>query len=172
VIIGSGHLTEGIAIIKGSQELGITPQGFGETVAPPTPDFVTTLGSVADGVLGSSQWTTAEKGKDQYFGTAAEYAKDFEADFGQTADYHNAEASASCLAMVLAIQKAGSVNPDKVRDAMAGLDTDSFFGQIKFDSVGVNVSRSMSVVQVQDGKVVAVWPKDIAEVPIIWPGTK
>ena len=35
--------------------------------------------------------------------------------------YHNAEASAACLAFVLAIQKAGSTDANKVRDALAAL---------------------------------------------------
>jgi branched-chain amino acid transport system substrate-binding protein len=39
VIIGSVHLVEGIAIIKQANELGVRPKLFGETVAPPTPDF-------------------------------------------------------------------------------------------------------------------------------------
>jgi len=170
VIIGSGHLAEGIAIIQGAQQAGLDPQGFGETVAPPTPEFVTTLGTAADGVLGSSQWTTSEKGSDKYFGSAQDYGKVIQAQFGHTADYHNAEASAGCLAMVLAIQKANSTNPDKVRDAMAGLDTDSFFGRIKFNDKGENVSRSMSVVQIQDGQVVTIWPKDAADGTLTWPG--
>lgn len=170
LIIGSGHLAEGIAIIQGAQTLGIDPQGFGETVAPPTPEFVATLGLAANGVLGSSQWTTSEKGSDAYFGTAQNYAKVIQSQFGHPADYHDAEASAGCLAMVLAIQKAGSANADKVRDAMAGLDTDSFFGRIKFNDKGENVSRSMSVIQVQDGKVVTVWPKDAADGTLTWPG--
>lgn len=172
VIIGSVHLVEGVAIIKQAHELGVTPAGFGETVAPPTPDFAKTLGSLANGVLGSSQWTDATKGEDKYFGTAKDYAADVKSTFGHTADYHNAEASAACLALVLAAEKAGSTNPDQVRDAMASLDTTSFFGKIKFDSTGQNIYKPMSVIQVQDGKAVTVWPTDSAEAKIIWPGTK
>ena len=49
--------------------------------------------------------------------------------------YHNAEASAACLAFVLAIQKAGSTDANKVRDALAALDAPSFFAQLKFLSL-------------------------------------
>jgi len=61
---------------------------------------------------------------------------------------------------------------DKVRDALAGLDTESFFGKIKFDATGQNTFKPMSVIQIQKGKVVSVWPKDSAEAEMIWPGTK
>ena len=172
VIIGTVHLEEGVAIVKQAKELGITPQGFGETVAPPTPDFAKTLGNLANGVLGSSQWTDTTKGSDKYFGDAKQYAADIQQKFGHAPDYHDAEASAACLALVMGMEKAGSTDPDKVRDAIAGLDTQSFFGQIKFNDKGQNVYKPMSVVQIQNGKVVTVWPKANAEAQLVWPGTK
>ncbi|GAB0105304.1 amino acid ABC transporter substrate-binding protein [Nocardia sp. JMUB6875] len=175
LIIGSVHLAEGIAIIQQSAELGITPaSGFAETVAPPTPDFVKTLGDKAEGVLSSSQWTSAIGGSDPVFGSAKEYVDAFRTKFGadRTPQYHNAEASAACLAMVLAVQKAGSTEPDKVRDAMAGLDAQSFFGPLKFNDVGENVVKPMSVIQIQGGKVVPVWPKDQASGTLVWPARR
>ena len=172
LIIGSVHLVEGVAIVKQAKELGVTPAGFGETVAPPTPDFAKTLQDQAENVLGSSQWTDTTKGDDKYFGTAKDYAKDILTKFGHVPDYHDAEASAACLALVLAAEKAGSSEPDKVRDALSGLDTLSFFGKIKFDSTGQNVYKPMSVIQIQNGKALTVWPKEFAEAKMIWPGTK
>ena len=170
VIIGSVHLVEGVAIVKQAHELGVTPAGFGESVAPPTPDFAKTLGAQAEGVLGSSQWTDATAGQDDYFGTAKDYAKDIQAAYGHAPDYHDAEASAACLALVLATQEAGSTDPDKVRDALAALDTESFFGKIKFNETGQNTFKPMSVIQIQNGKVVTVWPTESAEAKMIWPG--
>jgi branched-chain amino acid transport system substrate-binding protein len=173
VILGSVHLAEGIAIIKQSKELGLAPKGFGETVAPPTPDFVKTLAASAEGVLGSSQWTTKTAGSDKYFGTATEYATTFAGQFsGRQPQYHGAEATAACLAMVLAVEKAGSIEPDKVRDALAALDTPSFFGPLKFTEKGQNLTKQMVVIQIQDGKQMTVWPKESAEAPLKWPGTK
>ena len=172
VIIGSVHLVEGVAIVKQAKELGVTPAGFGETVAPPTPDFVTSLGAQAENVLGSTQWTDATKGEDKYFGTAKNYSKDIQARFGHAPEYHNAEATAGCLALVLAAEKAGSSEPNTVRDALSALDTESFFGKIKFDATGQNIFKPMAVIQIQNGKALTVWPKDSAEAPMIWPGNK
>jgi branched-chain amino acid transport system substrate-binding protein len=171
VVIGSVHLAEGIAIIKQSKELGVNPPGgFGETVAPPTPDFVKALSGAAEGVLGSTQWTDRTAGSDKYFGSAADYAKLFEANYGgRQPDYHNAEATAACLALALAVEKAGSTDPDKVRDALAALDTPSFFGPLKFNANGQNVTKQMGVIQIQGGKAVSVWPKDAVEAPLKWP---
>ncbi len=163
VIIGSVHLVEGVAIVKQAKELGVIPSGgIGETVAPPTPDFAKTLGPLAENVLGSSQWVPQVNGSDKYFGTAQQYAADIKSRFGHAPDYHDAEATAACLALVLAVEKAGSTKADKVRDALSTLDTASFFGHIKFDKTGQNVYKPMSVIQVQSGHAVTVWPTDQA----------
>jgi len=170
VILVSAHLVEGVAAIKQSKELGVLPLGFGETVAPPTPDFVKNLGPDANGVLGSSQWTPDVEGKDKYFGTAQDYATGFEKAFHKP-EYHNAEASAACLALVLGIEKAQSVEPAKVRDAVASLDAPSFFGPLKFDATGKNVTKEMVVIQIQNGEGVTVWPVSSTTKPLKWPAT-
>ncbi|HEY4410591.1 MAG TPA: amino acid ABC transporter substrate-binding protein [Acidimicrobiia bacterium] len=169
VVLGSVHLAEGIAIVKQSGELGLRPSAFGETVAPPTPDFVTTLGAAAEGVLGSSQWTTETEGSDAWFGTAKDYAAAFRARYGRDPEYHNAEASAACLALVEAIGKAGVLDADKVRDALAALDQASFFGPLRFDPTGKNATKPMAVVQIQSGKAVTVWPKSAGTAALRWP---
>jgi branched-chain amino acid transport system substrate-binding protein len=170
VIVGSVHLSEGIAIVKQAKELGVTPSGgFAETVAPPIPDFVKTLGPSAEGVLGSTQWTVKMTGSETYFGTAADYAATFQAQYGRAPVYHNAEATAACLALVLAVERAGSTDTEKVRTTLAALDTPSFFGPIKFNAQGMNVTKPMAVIQIQNGKAVPVWPKDSAEAPLKWP---
>lgn len=173
LFIGSVHLQEGVAIMKQSKELGIEPSGgFGESVAPPTPDFIAALGPRAENVLGSTQWVPEVKGSDQFFGSAQDYSKGFTQEFGVAPEYHAAEATAACLAFALALNKAGATNPDKVRDAMAGLDSQSFFGRIKFDATGQNTFKPMDVIQIQGGKPVTVWPKDAAAKAMIWPGLK
>jgi branched-chain amino acid transport system substrate-binding protein len=169
VVIGSVHLAEGLAIIRQSRALGLAPLAIGETVAPPTAEFVKELGSAAEGVLGSSQWARTVAGRDDLFGTAADYAAAVQAAFGHPADYHHAEASAACLALALALQAAGTDEPDHIAAALAALEAPSFFGPLRFDSSGKNVSKEMVVIQIQKGVPVTVWPPGAAEAPIVWP---
>jgi branched-chain amino acid transport system substrate-binding protein len=171
LILGSVHVEEGIAIVKQSRELGVQPMGFGETVAPPTPDFTAALGDAANGVVGSTQWTAQVKGQDKIFGTAQDYAADYKRRFHADAEYHSAEGAAACLALVLAVENAGSADSKDVRDALAALDTESFFGPIKFDDTGKNVTKPMSAIQIQNGAVKTIYPEDQAEAKLQWPGT-
>ncbi len=75
------------------------------------------------------------------------------------------------MALALAAQKAGTTEPNKVRDALAALDQESFFGRIRFDATGQNTTKPMAVIQIQGGMPISVWPKDSAEAAMIWPGT-
>ena len=169
LVIGSVHLAEGEAIMKQAGPAGLTPLGFGETVAPSTSQFPKQLGATANGVIGSSQWSKTVGGRDDLFGSAPEYDAKVRATFGTAASYQQAQASAACLALVKGLENARTDNPDKVRDALAALDMSSFFGPLRFDSTGKNVTKRMVVIQVQRGVAVTVWPPGAAEAPFVWP---
>lgn len=84
--------------------------------------------------------------------------------------YQVAESTAALIAYQRAIEKAGSLDRKKVRDALAALDIMTFYGQIKFDSRGVNVFKPMAVEQLQpDGRKYTVWPAAVAEKDAIYP---
>jgi branched-chain amino acid transport system substrate-binding protein len=171
LVIESGHFVEGAALVLQAAQLGLRTDGIGETVAPTDPAFVGSLGRLAEGIIGSTQWVPAWRGLDKYFGTAASYARGFRARFGFPPDYHGAEATAACLALVLAIEHAGSTNPAGVTAALRHLDVSSFFGQIHFAADGQDTTRRMAVIQIQDGRPVTIWPPDLAQAPLVWPTT-
>jgi branched-chain amino acid transport system substrate-binding protein len=170
LILESGHLVEGVALMQAAKQLGAMPAGgIGETVAPPDPQFPKTLGTLANGVLGSSQWAVTQQGSEPWFGSAQDFNTNFNKEFGFYPDYHSAGGAAACLTLVDALQKAGTTDPDKVRDAMAALDLTTFWGPIKFDTTGVNTAKKMIVMQVQNGTAVAVWPSDAKQADMTWP---
>jgi branched-chain amino acid transport system substrate-binding protein len=104
-----------------------------------------------------------------FYRSAKDYAKAFAAVYHHQADYHNAESTAACLAFQYALEKAGTLDPAKVRDALSKLDVVTFYGILKFDSRGLNVYKPMVVNQIQNGKLVTVWPAGLAEAKAIWP---
>lgn len=169
LVIETGHVVEGVALLRQAAQLGLRPEGFAETVAPTDPSFITTLGSLAEGVLGSTQWVVGQPGSDVFFGASEDFASGFRAKFGFTPDYHVAEASAACLALALAVEHAGSAAPDPVTNALADLNVSSFFGRIHFAPNGQDVTRTMAVVQIQGGRAVTVWPRSLAQAPLRWP---
>jgi len=81
-----------------------------------------------------------------------------------------AESSAAVIVYQKALEKAGTLDPKKVRDVIAALDFTSFYGQIKFDSRGVNIYKPMAVEQLQpDGNKYTVYPTEVAEKEALYP---
>ncbi len=164
IVMNSGHLAESIAINKGAKQLGLNAKIFAYSVGPSTPDFIKALGPDANYVFDGSQWTPQVKYKPSFYLSVSEYVKAYKTKYSTTddPDYHVAESTAACLAFQKAIENAGSLDATKVRDALAGLDVMTFFGQIKFDSRGINTFKPMVVEQIQNGTHYTVFPADVA----------
>lgn len=169
-LLGSGHETEAVVTMKQAKQLGINAKLYGFTVGPATPDFISALGSDANDVIGSAQWTEQEKyrGSD-VFRTPANYAKLYRQEYGHAPAYQSADATASGLAFQFAIQKSGSIDPQKVRNALAKLRVTTFYGLIRFNSTGANTYKPMATIQIQKGRLVTVFPRKIANARIIYP---
>jgi branched-chain amino acid transport system substrate-binding protein len=165
IILGSGHLQDSILVTKTLKDLGVSPKVLAFSVGPATPEYRNSLAKDADYVYDGAQWTTAVKYTgDDIFKTADNYTKLFMAKFNYEPPYQSAESSAGVITYQKALEKAGSLDPQQVRDALAGLDFVSFYGQIKFDNRGINTFKPMAVEQLQtDGKKRTVWPLDVAE---------
>ena len=160
LILNAGHLQDALLVQKGLREQNVMARAYGYSVGPDTPDFAASLGKDANDVFGGAQWSDAVKykGDPGFYHTAQEYAKAIQDTYHHRADYHNAESTAACLAFQYAIQRAGSLDTEKVRDALAKLDITTFYGIIKFDSRGLNLYKPMVVNQIQNGRLVTVWP--------------
>ncbi|HEX3098793.1 MAG TPA: amino acid ABC transporter substrate-binding protein [Usitatibacter sp.] len=126
-------------------------------------------GKAAEYAVCGSQWDRSLAYKGRWFGSAEDYAKRFEKRFNYEAPYQAAESTASVLTFVDAFERAGSLDKDKVRDALAKTDMTTFYGPIKFDSTGKNIAKSMVLYQVQGGKYKVVAPTKWAEAKIVYP---
>ena len=164
IVMNSGHLAEAIAINKAAKQLSLNSKISAYSVGPSTPDFISALGGDANYVYDGSQWTPQVKYQPSFYLSVADYAKAYEQKYSskEPPDYHVAESTAACLAFEKAIENAGSLDAAKVRDALASLDVMTFFGQIKFDSRGINTFKPMVVEQIQNGVHYTVFPADVA----------
>ena len=165
-ILVAGHETEILNFIRQAKTLNVSPKFYSFTVGVPTADFRNALGGDADYAYGMTSWLPSPSFKDDYFGNAEQFANEYKKRFGYDPDYHAASAAADVEAFVKAIEAAGTLDPAKVRDAIAKLDFDSLYGRIKFNATG-QISLPQTVVQVQKGKLVAVYgPKGMMEKPL------
>src|SRR5256886_7613986 len=132
ILLNSGHLVEAIAINKAAKEQKLNAKIFAYSVGPSTPDFIKSLGKDANFVYDGSQWTPQVKYTPAFYLTVAQYVAAYKAKYSGLGDpdYHVAESTAACLALQRAIENAGSLDAQKVRDALAALDVTAFLGQV------------------------------------------
>lgn len=86
---------------------------------------------------------------------------------GHDPDYVHASSAASVIALQKAIENAGSIDREKVRQALRELDIVTFYGPIKFGPNGMNQVRALPIIQIQGGKPVVLAPDDIKQAAMI-----
>ena len=133
--------------------------------------ITTKFGASTNDFLCPTQWAPTLTYKDKYFGTAADYDKEFKKTFDgyKNVPYQSAPATASVLVWKDAFERANSLDPEKVRDAIAATDMETFYGGIKFAPEGNNIAKPMVLRQIQNGEYNVVAPSKWASHPVNWP---
>src|SRR5882757_782220 len=131
---------------------------------PAYQDFIESAGESAENITSASWWHPAEQyeGKD-IFGSTANFVKLYKAKYNSEPDYGQASAALCGALFQMAIEKAGSLDRDKVRDELAKLDVVTFFGPVKFGANGQINSLDPPVFQIQGAKPVVLFPQAIKQ---------
>jgi branched-chain amino acid transport system substrate-binding protein len=126
------------------------------------------LGQAAEYTFCAHQWHETLDYKDDVFGSAGDFAKAFKEAYDYEAPYQAAQSAAAVHVFADAFRRAQSLDPEKVRDAIAATELDTLYGPVKFDEAGRNIAKPMVLSQVLHGKYVVVAPARWAtEKPVI-----
>jgi len=170
VLIISGH-EKGAATASremGEQKIEVPLIGMTHCEsAKVTQDFA----KIAEGLVCPTQWDETMKASDPLFGSAADYNKQMKAAHPEykVVPYQTAEASAAVYVWKNAFERAGSLDQEKVREALTKTDMQTFCGRISFAADGSNPGKTMTMRQIQGGKYKVVWPREIAASDVIYP---
>ena len=131
---------------------------------PAYQEFIDAAGKSGENITSASWWHPAEKydGKD-IFGSTANFVKLFKAKYNLEPDYAHASAAVCGALFQMAIEKAGSLDREKVRDELAKMDVLTFYGPVKFGANGQINSLEPPVFQIQDAKPVVLFPAAIKQ---------
>lgn len=154
-VLVAGHETEILNLVRQAKSLAVAPKMYSFTVGVPSEDFRKALGQDADYAFGMTAWLPSKTQKDRWFGDGEKFAEAYKAKFGYEPDYHAASGVADVEALVQAIEDAKSIEPEKVRDALAKVNFESLYGKIAFAANG-QIDLPQTVIQVQGGKLVAI----------------
>ena len=162
---------DAVAITRQMKELNLNPKMFVATVGVPQPKFYKQLGPSAEFAYGPSQWepefVTIRAGglipiARQYPGAREFVEAHHRAYPGADLSYQTAAGYAGCQVLTEAVKRAGSLDGEKIRDAILKLDFNTVFGAFKVDADGLQIAHRMVTIQWQNGKRVIVWPEELA----------
>jgi branched-chain amino acid transport system substrate-binding protein len=133
--------------------------------------IVQQFGKATESILCPTQWAETLTYKGKTFGSAGDYDKAFKAAYPsyKTVPYQTAQASAAVLVWKDAFERANSFDTDKLRDALAATQLDTFYGHMKFSPAGNGIGKPMVLRQIQDGKYVVVAPTKFASAKLVYP---
>ena len=170
VLLVSGHSKGAALLVRQAEELRATAPIVGLTHCESANVIDRErFGEAADSMLCAAQWAPTLSYRDDLFGSAADYAELFEAEYDYAPPYQAAQASASVMVWADALQRAGSFDTETVRDALAATDMQSFYGNIRFDDTGKNIAKPMVLFQIQDGAYRVVAPSAWASHQLVFP---
>jgi branched-chain amino acid transport system substrate-binding protein len=163
-IFATGYINDLILIRKQMKDLGVSAPIVTMIAGPAYKEFVEATGPLAENISSAAWWHPAVRydGKG-VFGSTEIFNKLWEQKYASAPDYAQASAAAAGEILQLAIEKSNSIDPKKVRDALAAMDATTFYGRIKFGPNGQITSLDPPVFQIQGGKPVVIFPEYIKQ---------
>jgi branched-chain amino acid transport system substrate-binding protein len=159
-IISDSYFADAAAQVRQLRELNLNFKMFSGTVGPALPNFAKQLGPTAEYVLGFSNWEPLPDIL-KHPGMK-EFIVEYEKRYGEKPNYHAGSTYGALQVTEAAIEKAGSFDPQKLRDALASIEVVTVFGRYKVNEKGMNQIEGLTF-QILDGKRRIVYPLELAE---------
>jgi len=148
VLVVSGHSKGALTAIRQIAEMKVDVPMLAMTHCDAS-KLAKQHGKKSEYALCAAQWHKTLSYKDKFFGNGKKYDKDFTKEYGYAPPYQSAESSAALLVYKDAFERANSFDTEKLRNALAKTDMQTFYGNIKFGSGGQNTAKPMVLFQVR-----------------------
>jgi branched-chain amino acid transport system substrate-binding protein len=161
------YLNDLILIIRAIKQNGLQIAINGGSGGFVIPDFYKNVGSVAEGLLGVAHWNHDVNADAQRVNEV------YKKRYGEFLFEYAGGLVAQTFLIADAIERAGSTDPQKVRDALSTLDVSSGYaamgpgGKVKFGPNGKNIYAHPVGVQWQHADLATVFPKDDARASLM-----
>lgn len=154
--IAFGHAQDAAEMVKSFRRLGYAPTLFVAQGAA-EPDFIVRVGQDAEGAIGISTYErrAATRGNAEF---AAAFAKKWSSEAGPAA----AEGYAAGKVLEAAAARAGTLEQEKLREALGAVELQTVLGGYKVDRNGTQQAAQPLLLQVQRGRREIVWPAALA----------
>jgi branched-chain amino acid transport system substrate-binding protein len=171
VALVAGHTEESLNFTQQAKELNVSPKLISMTVGPSEADFRKSLGKDAEYIYGVASWSTQMNFIGYLFNDTKEFVKLFKEKFNYDPDYHNASGIADVAIFKDAIERAGTLDKEKVRDAIAATNLSTIYGRVQFSDNG-QIKGTSVVLQILGGEIYQVYPNGAKEPVYPFPSWK
>jgi branched-chain amino acid transport system substrate-binding protein len=163
VWISVGYPNEAIEMIRQLKANNYLPKMFVHNGVAQE-DFLTATGKDAEYAFGMSLYEPMLKTKDN-----EPFVRDFKAKWGYEPGYYAAVGWATGVILKEVVEKVGSTDQDKIRNALLEMKTETPFGPFDVDETGAQIAKKGLIVQVLNGKREIVWPDELQSAKPVLP---
>jgi branched-chain amino acid transport system substrate-binding protein len=167
MVFSVSYLNDLILIVRTIKQVGLKIALNGGSGGFVIPDFYKSVGALAEGLLGVAHWN--HDSDDNAQKVNAEYKKRH----GEFLFEYAGGLVAQTFMIAEALERAGSADPQKVRDALSALDVSQGYaamgpgGRVKFGPDGKNIYAHPVGVQWQHADLASVFPKEDARASLM-----
>lgn len=167
-IVVGGHFNESVDVRLALSNIDWYPRAYFATLGPALQKYYDALQDKAELSFTMSNWD--ENGVQ--FPGSKEFAADFMQTYGKKPSYQAAAGYASGQILETAINNIKTLDRQKLRDALATLETITVLGRYGVDSTGQQIRHFALVTQWQNGTLKVVGPADMKSVNSVPPVLK
>jgi branched-chain amino acid transport system substrate-binding protein len=170
VVIFISYTSDSILYIKTMKTLDyLPPMVIGDDTGFSDPSFLAAVAEIAQGAMNRSAWDIGKPGSTTY-----KINEMYKAKTGRDLDDTSARNMQSFFALADAINRAGSTQPEKIRQALQETDLKPEqlmmgYRGVKFDTTGQNALAATYLIQLKGKAYQLVWPQGVASVALEWP---
>jgi branched-chain amino acid transport system substrate-binding protein len=156
-MIGLSYPGDSILYVNAAREAGLQVPIQLLFVAPSSPFFLQKFGAAAEGILTIGEWSPNQT---RWNGAKA-FFDDYSRRWKEPPDYLDSSICyVSCQILQQAVAKVG-LDREKIRETISATTFDTIKGPVHFKG-GVNDSTIPGLMQIQNGTLEIIWPKEIA----------
>ena len=167
-----GYTADSLMVMRQCKELDFNPKLYAFSVGVMVPAYVDEMGADGNYAVEGEWWLPGMMLEDPIFGTTEQFNQACKDLLGEDfrPQYWTASSAAAGSILQLAIEEAGTIETDKVREALLGMNVQlTTWPAVEFNEKGQNIQWLHPVIQVQDEEFKIVYPEDSQESEPLYP---
>jgi branched-chain amino acid transport system substrate-binding protein len=160
LVVAAVRLEDHVAIIRQMKGLNLDTKMASSLPYGLLPEFYQQLGKDAEFVYSATFWEAGLPNPGN-----REFVAAYRKEFNRAPAVQSANSYAGCQIFAEAVRQAGTIDSEKLREALLSLKTKTILGDFDVDQRGFQTGQKAVTIQWQDAKQAVVWPDGLGSVP-------